>query len=122
MTDAAHIYRIMSPSDWDAFQKRGEFVGAPHDIADGFIHFSSAAQLAQTARLHYRAPGDCIVLEVAVTALPRPPVWESSRGGDLFPHLYDNLPLGAVTQTYTLRRGADGEYIMPDKFNDDQEQ
>src|SRR4051794_37135689 len=91
------VYRILSQSDWEAARALGEFHGSAHDVRDGFIHFSTAEQVEQTARIHYAGLPDLVLLYVRTEALP-PAAWrwEPSRNGALFPHLYATLPTAAV--------------------------
>ena len=96
------IYRIVSEAEWSAAQASGAFEGSAPDRRDGFIHFSTAAQLAETAAKHYAGRTDLIVLTVDPGALPAPLKWEPSRGGALFPHLYGVLPASAVTRAEKL--------------------
>ena len=89
------IYKIVPRVLWSAAKSAGRFAGAPVDEADGFIHFSTASQLKETARRHFAGESDLLLLHVETEALGDLR-WEPSRGGDLFPHLYGALPLGAV--------------------------
>ncbi|MDE2143489.1 MAG: DUF952 domain-containing protein [Elusimicrobia bacterium] len=96
------IYRIVSEAEWDAARAAGEFAGSEHDRRDGFLHFSTAAQLAETASKHYTGRTDLLVLSVDPAALTAPLKWEKSRGGDLFPHLYGALSTSAVRSAKKL--------------------
>lgn len=96
------IYRIVSEAEWAALQASGAFEGSAHDRRDGFIHFSTAAQVAETAAKHYAGRTDLILLTVDPGALSAPLKWEPSRGGALFPHLYGVLPASAVTRAEKL--------------------
>src|SRR5437879_4938354 len=87
----ARIYKILPRADWRAAQVAGRFEGSPVDQADGFIHFSTAAQAGETARRHFASQADLVVLEVEADDLGAALKWEPSRGGDLFPHLYGAL-------------------------------
>jgi uncharacterized protein (DUF952 family) len=97
----ASIYRILARPDYEAARATGVFPGTAHDRRDGFIHFSAAHQVAETARKHYAGQTDLLLLEVSCEALEQlggPELkWEVSRGGELFPHLYGTLPMAAVT-------------------------
>ncbi len=109
------VYKICPASLWREAERAGHFEGAPVDIADGFIHFSTAAQLAETAARHFAAQSDLVLVSVDVDALsPALLRFEPSRGGDLFPHLYGQLPLSAVTRVAPLRLGVDGRHAFPD--------
>ena len=107
------IYKIFRRPEWDAFRAAGETAGAPVDLADGYIHFSTAAQVAETAARHFADESDLVL--VAVDAEPLGPAlkWEASRGGALFPHLYRALLLGDVVWDKSLPLGATG-HIFPE--------
>lgn len=85
------IYKILPRGDWEAARAAGIFEGSPIDLADGFIHFSTAAQAQETAQRHFRGQPDLVVLEVEADDLGAALRWEASRGGALFPHLYGPL-------------------------------
>lgn len=108
------IYRIVSRAEWAAAQSAGSFAGAAHDIRDGFIHFSTVRQVAETAAKHYAGQHDLLLLYVDIAALVAPLKWEAARGGDLFPHLYGALPVTAVRRVADLPVGADGRHVFPD--------
>jgi len=141
----------MPRAEWEAAQAGGVYCGSVHDTRDGFIHFSTAAQLAETARKHFAGVSDLVLLAVDVAALNEPlsphpvplpmgegtvlqtlcPVqesllpwgegqdegcalrWEPSRGGDLFPHLYAELPISAVKSVTLIALAEDGTPIVP---------
>ncbi|HXT01308.1 MAG TPA: DUF952 domain-containing protein [Elusimicrobiota bacterium] len=92
----AYIYRIVTEAEWEAARARGVYEGSEHDRRDGFIHFSTAGQLRETAEKHYAGRSGLLLLTVEVAALTAPLKWEVSRGGALFPHLYGPLPTAAV--------------------------
>jgi len=115
------IYRIVSAADWAAAQAAGIFAGTAHDIRDGFIHFSTAAQAAETAAKHYASHPDLLLLEVdteRLAALAAGPLkWETSRHDDLFPHLYAALPVAAVGRVLPLPLDeATGRHVFPPDF------
>lgn len=85
------IYKILPRADWAEACSAGRFAGSAVDRRDGFIHFSTAEQAQETARLHFAGQSDLLVLEVEADDLGPALKWESSRGGDLFPHLYGDL-------------------------------
>ena len=107
------IYKICPAALWRAAEAAGRFAGAPVDLADGFIHFSTEAQLRETARRHFSGAGDLLLIAVDDAALGGALRWEPSRGGDLFPHLYGPLPLSAVRNVEKLPLGADGQHVFP---------
>ncbi len=148
---AATIYKLLTRAEWEAAQAEGVYRGSAHDERDGFIHFSTAAQLGETARKYFAGVPDLVLLAVDVGGLkehltPHPvplpqgegtvlhapsPIqasplpggegqgegsdlrWEPSRGGDLFPHLYADLPLAAVKTATAIPLGPDGVPIIP---------
>ena len=107
------IYKICPEPLWRQAEAAGSFAGAPVDLADGFIHFSTAAQAPETARRHFA--GQAELLLVAVDADRLGPVlrFEPSRGGDLFPHLYGPLRMDAVLWVRPLPLGPDG-HLFPE--------
>lgn len=98
---------------WRQAQAAGVFAGAPVDIADGFIHFSTAAQAPETAAKHFAGAGDLVLVAVDGAALGAGLRWEPSRGGALFPHLYGPLPMRAVSRVTPLPLGPDGRHVFP---------
>lgn len=108
------IYRIISQADWAAAQAAGAFTGTAHDIRDGFIHFSTAKQAAETAAKHYAGLTDLLLLYIRDTALTAPLKWETSRNDDLFPHLYGALPVSAVHRVEKLPLDATGRHLFPE--------
>ena len=90
------VYKILAAADWAEAQARGRFEGSAVDRRDGYIHFSTAAQVAETARRHFAGQDDLLLLAVDAEALGGALKWEPSRGGDLFPHLYAPLPTSVV--------------------------
>lgn len=111
---ATIIYKICDQAAWTAAQAMGRFDGAPVDGRDGFIHFSTAAQLGQTAARHFAGQSGLCLVAVEAAALGVALKWQPSRGGDLFPHLYGPLPLSAVLWSKPLALGADGRHSLPD--------
>jgi uncharacterized protein (DUF952 family) len=103
------IYKICPRTAWRSAQKAGVYAGSEADTRDGFIHFSTAAQLAGTAAKHFARQSDLLVVAVDAEALGSALKWEPSRGGELFPHLYAALPLAAVRWTRPLPEEIDGE-------------
>lgn len=109
----ATIYKICPASLWRAAERAGVFTGAPVDIADGYIHFSTAAQAAETAAKHFAGQSDLLLVSVDTAKLGDKLTWEPSRGGALFPHLYAPLSLSAVVKVEPLPLGADGRHAFP---------
>lgn len=109
----ATIYKICPAALWREALERGAFFGAPVDLVDGFIHFSSAGQVAETAAKHFGGQIDLVLLYVNTARLGAALKWEPSRGGALFPHLYGALALTAVTKVEPLLLGPDGQHRFP---------
>jgi uncharacterized protein (DUF952 family) len=109
----AIIYKILSGADWARFQADGVYPGSAHDQRDGFIHFSTAAQLPGTLAKHYAGQTRLRLLAVNAAAIAAELRWEPARDGDLFPHLYAPLPLAAVTQDWPLGLDAAGVHQLP---------
>lgn len=107
------IYKIFRRPEWDAFRATGETAGAPVDLADGYIHFSTAGQVAGTAERHFAEESDLVLVAASPDALGRALRWEPSRGGALFPHLYRRLRLSDVVWDKSLPLGATG-HIFPE--------
>jgi len=93
------IYKILNAAEWDAARAVGVYAGSAVDRADGFIHFSTAGQARETARRHFSGQGDLVLLTVDADLIQGALRWEPSRGGDLFPHLYGELPVSAVARS-----------------------
>lgn len=107
------IFKVFHPSEWADLQANGETPGAPVDLADGFVHFSTAAQLGVTLSKHFGDEGDLILLACDAASLGDDLRWEPSRGGDLFPHLYRPLALQDIAWSRVIRRGNDGHDTGP---------
>lgn len=107
------IYKIFRRPEWDAFRAAGVTTGAPIDITDGYIHFSTAAQVAETAAKHFGTESDLVLLALNPDTLGDALKWEPSRGGQLFPHLYRPLRLPDVIWNKSLPLGAAG-HIFPE--------
>ncbi|MDP2010195.1 MAG: DUF952 domain-containing protein [Phenylobacterium sp.] len=108
------IYKILSRAEWTSAEASGSFLGSAVDLADGFIHFSTAAQAGETARRYFKDLTDLVVLEVEGDDLGPALRWEPSRGGDLFPHLYNVLTPTQVRAVTDASLGADGVPILGD--------
>ena len=122
MTDTV-AYKIVDAAEWREAVAEGAYAGSAVDLADGYIHLSTAAQLDETARKHYAGRENLMLLSVDLTALDDTVVWEPSRGGALFPHIYGRLPVKAVTEAAPYsspiggggpRSGGGGQLQTPD--------
>jgi uncharacterized protein (DUF952 family) len=107
------VYKICPEALWREAQSAGCFEGAPVDRADGFIHFSSAAQIRETAARHFSGQSGLCLVTVAVEPLGPALRWEASRGGAHFPHLYGALPFSTVRAVQPLPLQADGTHRFP---------
>ena len=108
------IYKIVPASLWQNAREAGIFKGAAIDLSDGYIHFSTASQARETAARHFAGQDDLLLVAVDGDALGDKLVFESSRGGDLFPHLYAALPLSAVVWEKPLPLDQDGVHQFPE--------
>jgi uncharacterized protein (DUF952 family) len=113
ITLAMMIYKILRRPEWDAFRAAGQTAGAPVDLADGFIHFSTSAQVVETAARHFATETNLVLVAVDPRHLGAALKWEPSRGGQLFPHLYRALRLAEVVWDKSLPLGATG-HIFPE--------
>lgn len=106
------IYKIFRTDEWQALRRDGTTSGAPVDLADGYIHFSTATQAAETAAKHFAGQDGLMLIAVEAEALGEALAWEPSRGGALFPHLYRDLRLEDVHWAQPLPL-ADGVHQFP---------
>jgi len=107
------IYKILRSSEWEAFEAAGETRGAPVDLADGFIHFSTAGQAAETAAKHFAGEDGLWLVAFEARRMGDALRWEPSRGGELFPHLYRVLRRDEVVWAKPLPL-ADGRQVFPE--------
>jgi uncharacterized protein (DUF952 family) len=112
--DVTTIYKICTKAEWQAAERAGLYRGSAVDMRDGFIHFSTAAQTAETAAKHFAGQTGLMLIAVDSAALGAGLKWEPSRGDALFPHLYDALPLRAVRWTRPLADETGGHRAMPE--------
>ena len=102
------IYKILTPAQWADMRADGALTPQGVDAADGYVHFSTAAQLTETLDKHFTGHGDLVLLAVAVADLGVALKWEVSRGGDKFPHLYDTLRMDDIRADFALNAARDG--------------
>lgn len=114
--NSERIYKIMTAAEWAAAKAAGVYEGSAHDRRDGFIHFSTAGQAAETAAKHFAGQADLMLLAIDPPPLGAALKWEPSRGGALFPHLYAPLPVSTVVEAYELPLGADRRHLFPARF------
>lgn len=98
-TQPITAYKILTADGWREFEKSQVFTGAPIDVADGYIHLSTADQLTETLTKYFAGQSGLVIAEIDLNALGDAVKWEVSRGGALFPHLYGPLPMEAVIGT-----------------------
>jgi uncharacterized protein (DUF952 family) len=112
-TIADLIFKIVPRAEWEA--ESGDYHGSTHDKADGFLHFSTAPQLAETLRRYYAGQDNLMLVAVDPKALGPALKWEfsASRAED-FPHLYAPLSPDAIKWARPIARGADGNFVLPD--------
>jgi uncharacterized protein (DUF952 family) len=108
------LYKITDRDAWAAARAEGVFRGAPVDLADGYIHFSTAAQVAETAARHFAGRDDLVLVALAAERFGARLRWEPSRGGALFPHLYDTFDPGDAAWVIDLPLGPDGRHVFPE--------
>lgn len=107
------IYKIFRPAEWAALQASDESAGAPVDLTDGYVHFSTAQQVQSTLQKHFTDEGDLVLLAVDALQLGPALRWEPARGGQLFPHLYRAIHLGDVIWHRAMPRTENGHQTGP---------
>ena len=108
------IYKICPASAWREAERQGVYRGSADDRRDGFIHFSTASQVAARCASISAGQTGLFLIAVDADALGDALRWEPSRGGELFPHLYGELDLGAVTGVLDLHARSDGSHDIPE--------
>ncbi|MBF9235081.1 DUF952 domain-containing protein [Microvirga alba] len=108
------IYKICPETLWRDAETSGVFAGAPIDIQDGYLHFSTGKQVHETAARHFARQDRLLLIAIDADMLGDALRYEASRGGDLFPHLYGTLSLAAVLWVKPLPLGADGRHTFPE--------
>lgn len=114
MQRAAIIFKITTLGAWANAEVAGRFNGAGVDLRDGYIHFSTATQLRETLEHHYAGLDGLVLIAVDADELGDKLVYEPSRGGDMFPHLYGPLTMAAVLWVKPLVLRSDGTHALPD--------
>ncbi|AHD00519.1 DUF952 domain-containing protein [Leisingera methylohalidivorans] len=109
------IYKIFRADEWAALQAQGETRGAPIDVADGYVHFSTATQAAETAARHFADAEGLTLLACDAEAMGDDLKWEVSRGGARFPHLFRNIRMADVVWAKPLPL-ADGVHQFPEEM------
>ena len=106
------VYKLLTRSEWRAAEAQGVFEGSAVDLADGFIHFSTASQAPETGRRYFAGVADLVIVGFEAEALGEGLKWEPSRGGDLFPHLYGPLPTALAVEVKDVALDADGAPVL----------
>ncbi len=112
-SDTSSIFKIVPAALWQEAERDGVFRGSEVDLRDGFIHFSTAAQAEETAAKHFAGQDNLLLIAIDAARLGAALKWEPSRGGALFPHLYGDLALSAVTAVDSLPLSPDGRHRFP---------
>ena len=107
------IYKVCTQAQWREAEAAGAFKGAPVDLQDGYIHFSTQDQLAETLKRHFAGQAGLLLIQVDAARLDDRLKWEPSRSGALFPHLYGDLDVAAATAVEPLPLGANGLHRLP---------
>lgn len=110
----ALVYKLVPRAAWQEAERFGRYTGSPVDVADGFIHLSTASQVVETAAKHFAGVTDLLLVAVATDGVAPWLRWEPSRGGALFPHVYGDLPLSAVRAVTPVPLGPGGRHLFPD--------
>lgn len=113
MAEAQTIYKICARDAWAAAVASGHYGGSADDRRDGYIHFSTADQVAATAAKYFRQQPGLVLVSVCAAKLGPALRWEPARNGDLFPHLYGELDVSAAGSVVDLPLGADGVPVIP---------
>lgn len=107
------IYKICTAAEWAEAERAGVYRGSAVDVKDGFIHFSTAEQAAETAAKWFAGQRDLVLVAVDADALHDRLKWEPSRGGALFPHLYGELAVNAAQRVDSLPLDETGRHVFP---------
>jgi uncharacterized protein (DUF952 family) len=107
------IFHMCPAEAWAAALAAGRYIGTEDDRRDGFLHFSTAGQIAESARRHRAGQAGLVLVAVDPARLGDRLRWEPSRGGALFPHLYGPLYPAEAASVEPLPLGPDGDHIFP---------
>ncbi len=110
------VYKLLLAYEWELFEETGVFLGTPLDFADGYIHLSTGKQVVETARLHFKDKGELVLAKFNGDDLGDSLIYESSRGGQMFPHQYGRLSRAQVRRHWVLKDLGNGEYSFPNDF------
>jgi uncharacterized protein (DUF952 family) len=109
-------YKICTAAEWAAAVDAGRYSGSAVDLADGYIHLSAPDQTRETARKWFAGQAGLVLVTVDLEALGASVLWEPSRGGALFPHVYGAIPVAAARHVQALGLSADGAVVLPDEI------
>lgn len=112
------LFKVLATDLWNEAESAGQFKGSGIDLADGFIHLSAHDQVVETVEKHFAGQTDLVIVEVLGDKLGDTLVWETSRGGALFPHVYGHIPIDAVLRVDPLVLDEDGKHLFPDHIID----
>jgi uncharacterized protein (DUF952 family) len=107
------VYKICPAAQWEVAVRAGIYQGSPADLSDGYIHFSTAEQVAETAAKHFAGQVGLVLVAIDADALGPDLKWEPSRGGALFPHLYAELPVSAALWVEPMPLDRAGRHLIP---------
>lgn len=110
------VYKIATAADWQDAVAKGHYSGSADDVRDGFIHLSARPQLSGTLEKHFRGKTDLVLIAFEEDKLGPGLKWETSRGGQLFPHLYGHLPVSKALWERALPIGADGVALIHEEW------
>lgn len=111
------VYKLLLAYEWDVFEETGVFLGTPLDWGDGYIHLSTADQVVETARLHFKDKGALVLAEFSGDDLGDSLIYEPSRKGQMFPHQYAHLTRAQVRRHWDLQDLGGGAYSFPADFH-----
>lgn len=109
------IYKILRQNEWMELKSRGSTSGAPIDVQDGYIHFSTASQVAETTEKYFKGLEDLFIAAVDDSKISDELIWEPARNNQLFPHLYRNLQLTEIIWCKALKL-RNGKHVLPSKI------
>jgi len=113
-TSNSFIYKVLRPEEWEMLEAGKLSTGSPVDVKDGYIHFSTSRQLRETVEKHFKDAGELFLAQLDYTQLGTALIWEPSRGGQLFAHLYGPLNRADVVAFWRLSRDSAGRYDYPE--------
>lgn len=110
------VYKVVTAAEWSDAAADGYYQGSPDDKRDGFIHLSQQHQLSGTLEKHFKGKRDLVLVAFEAATLGPGLKWEQSRGGELFPHLYANLPVAVALWERPLKNNSDGVHRLDEEW------